>query len=241
MMEDLDRAGGIPAVLKTLGRRIRTNPTVSGQSIARIASRARVIDSEIIRPVGSAHRSEGGIAVLRGNLAPDGAVIKQSAVTPEAMKITGKARVFNSEEAGMKALMAGRIRPGTIVVIRYEGPKGGPGMREMLSLTSAIVGMGMGSSVGLVTDGRFSGGTKGPCVGHVSPEAASGGPLALVKNGDVITIDIPNRVLKVDLTRKELAKRRALWRAPASKLAGYLARYARLVSSADRGAVLNAD
>ena len=241
MMEDLDRAGGIPAVLKTLGRRIRTNPTVSGQSIAWIASRARVIDSEIIRPVGSAHRSEGGIAVLRGNLAPDGAVIKQSAVTPEAMKITGKARVFNSEEAGMKALMAGRIRPGTIVVIRYEGPKGGPGMREMLSLTSAIVGMGMGSSVGLVTDGRFSGGTKGPCVGHVSPEAASGGPLALVKNGDVITIDIPNRVLKVDLTRKELAKRRALWRAPASKLAGYLARYARLVSSADRGAVLNAD
>ncbi len=238
MMEDLDRAGGIAAVMKTLGRRIRNNPTVSGLATAAIASRARVVDPEIIRPAGREHRKEGGIAVLRGNLAPDGAVIKQSAVAPEAMTITGKAVVFDSEEAGMKALMKGAIKPGSVVVIRYEGPRGGPGMREMLSLTSAIVGMGMGTSVGLITDGRFSGGTKGPCVGHVSPEAAAGGPIALVRNGDLITLDIPNRALTVHLTRKELAKRRSLWRAPAKKLAGFLARYAGLVSSADRGAVL---
>lgn len=238
MMEDLDLAGGIPAVLKTLGKRIQDNPTVSGRSIARIASAAAIADPEIIRPVSRAHRREGGIAVLKGNLAPAGAVIKQSAVAPDALKISGKALVFDSEEAGMKALMAGKIKPGTVVVIRYEGPRGGPGMREMLSLTSAIIGMGLGKSVGLVTDGRFSGGTKGPCVGHVSPEAAAGGPIGLVRNGDLITIDIPNRVLRVDLTPKELAQRRSLWRPPAKKTAGYLSRYSGLVSSADRGAVL---
>ena len=238
MMEDLDLAGGIPAVMKVLGKRINDEMTVNGLSWKQIQRRARVMDPEIIRPIRQAYHEEGGIAILKGNIAPEGAVIKQSAVAPEVFVFTGKARVFDSEEAGMSALMQGKIKPGTVVVIRYEGPRGGPGMREMLSLTSAIVGMGMGESVALITDGRFSGGTKGPCVGHISPEAAAGGPIALIRNGDEITLDIPARKLSVKLTKKELAARLKKWKRPKKKLIGYLARYADQVTSASDGAVL---
>ncbi len=241
MMEDLDLAGGIPAVMKALGKRIHDEMTVNGLSWKQLQSRARIMDPEVIRPVSKSYHEEGGIAILTGNLAPEGAVIKQSAVAPSAHKFTGKARVFDSEEAGMSALMQGKIKPGTVVVIRYEGPRGGPGMREMLSLTSAIVGMGMGESVALITDGRFSGGTKGPCVGHISPEAAAGGPIALVRNGDEITLDIGARKLSVKLTKKELADRRKKWNRPRKKLTGYLARYAAQVTSASDGAVLRAE
>ncbi|HDL64895.1 MAG TPA: dihydroxy-acid dehydratase, partial [Proteobacteria bacterium] len=238
MMEDLDLAGGIPAVMKTLGNRINDEMTVNGLSWKQIQRRARVLDPGVIRPIKQAYHEEGGIAVLKGNLAPEGAVIKQSAVAPEVHVFTGKARVFDSEEAGMSALMKGKIKPGTVVVIRYEGPRGGPGMREMLSLTSAIVGMGMGESVALITDGRFSGGTKGPCVGHISPEAAAGGPIALLRNGDEITLDIPSRKLSVKLTKKELAARLKKWKRPRKELTGYLERYAEQVTSASDGAVL---
>ncbi len=238
MMEDLHLAGGIPAVMRVLGDRVNDQPTVNGSSWRQICRRARVTDPEVIRTPERAHHPEGGIAILEGNLAPEGAVIKQSAVAESVRRFTGKARVFDSEEAGMKALMRGEIGAGTVVVIRYEGPRGGPGMREMLSLTSAIVGMGMGESVALITDGRFSGGTKGPCVGHISPEAAAGGPIALVKDGDEIVLDIPARLLQVKLTQKEMAARRKRWEAPAKKLSGYLARYAAQVTSASTGAVL---
>ncbi|MDP8213739.1 MAG: dihydroxy-acid dehydratase [Candidatus Euphemobacter frigidus] len=238
MMEDLDQAGGIPAVMKALGSRVHDVKTVNGPGWKRICSRARVLNSEVIRPVARAYHAEGGIAVLYGNLAPEGAVIKQSAVTSGAQRFVGPARVFDSEEAGMSALMKGKIKEGTVVVIRYEGPRGGPGMREMLSLTSAIVGMGMGESVALITDGRFSGGTKGPCVGHISPEAAAGGPIALIRDGDVITLDIPARKLSVRVTKKELGARKKAWKKPEKKLSGYLARYAQQVTSASEGAVL---
>jgi len=238
MMEDLDHAGGIAAVMKTLGNRVNDVGTVNGVSWKKICSRVRFIDREIIRPLEEAYHPEGGIAILKGNIAPRGAVIKQSAVSPGARKFSGKARVFDSEEAGMRALMKGAIKPGTVVVIRYEGPRGGPGMREMLSLTSAIVGMGMGESVALITDGRFSGGTKGPCVGHISPEAAAGGPIALLRDGDEIILDIPRRILKVKLSEKELKLRKKSWKKPDKRLKGYLARYARQVTSASQGAVL---
>ncbi len=238
MMEDLHLAGGIPAVMKVLGDRVHDLPTVNGLSWRQICRRARVADSEVIRTPDRAYSPEGGIAILKGNLSPDGAVVKQSAVAESARRFAGKARVFESEEAGMKALMRGEIRAGTVVVIRNEGPRGGPGMREMLSLTSAIVGMGMGESVALITDGRFSGGTKGPCVGHISPEAAAGGPIALLRDGDEIVLDIPRRLLQVKITEKELAARRKKWKYPGKKLTGYLARYAAQVTSASAGAVL---
>ncbi len=238
MMEDLDLAGGIPAVMKALGDRVHDLPTVNGRSWKQICRRARIADPEVIRTPDRAYHDQGGIAILQGNLAPDGAVVKQSAVAESVRKFTGQARVFDSEEAGMKALMKGEIGEGTVVVIRYEGPRGGPGMREMLSLTSAIVGMGLGESVALITDGRFSGGTKGPCVGHISPEAAAGGPIALVEDGDEILLDIPGRILQVKLSKKELAARRKAWKRPARKLSGYLARYADQVTSASTGAVL---
>jgi len=238
LMEDLHAAGGVPAVMKVLGGRIRDLPTVSGMKIGEIRAQATVCDPDFIRSPEKAFRPEGGIAILFGNLAPDGAVIKQTAVSEKARRLTGRARVFDSEEAGMSSLMKGGIAPGTMVVVRYEGPRGGPGMREMLSLTSAIAGMGMGESVALITDGRFSGGTKGPCVGHISPEAAAGGPIALVKDGDEITLDIPARKLSVDLSAEELERRKKSWKKPERKLSGYLARYACLVGSADQGAVL---
>ncbi|MFN3467646.1 MAG: dihydroxy-acid dehydratase, partial [Candidatus Brocadiales bacterium] len=184
---------------------------------------------------------EGGIAILYGNLAPQGAVVKQSAVAREALKFRGPARVFNHEEPAMKAIMNKDVRTGSVVVIRYEGPQGGPGMREMLSPTAALVGMGMDTSVALITDGRFSGGTRGPCVGHVSPEAVVGGPIALVEEGDEIAIDIPGRRLELNVSEDILKKRQAGWKPLRPEVNGYLARYARLVGPAHKGAVLTAN
>ncbi len=238
-MEDLHYAGGIPAVLQRLGKRMHNCPTVSGKSIRTIQRQAVVEDDDIIRSPERAYHAEGGIAVLHGNLAPDGAIVKQSAVAPESRCLTGRAKVFDSEEKAMRAILDGKIKEGHMVVIRYEGPKGGPGMREMLSPTSALAGMGLLNGVGLLTDGRFSGGTRGPCVGHVSPEAAAGGPIALVRNGDEITIDIPGRTITLHVTRKELAARKKKWQAPKPKITtGWLGRYAQLVTSGATGAVL---
>lgn len=239
-LEDLHWAGGIPAVQKRLGRMLRDAPTVSGRSVRKIARAAEVFDGDVIRATDKPYSPEGGIAVLRGSLAPDGAVVKQSAVSEKMRKFEGRAVVFEREESCMAAILAGKIRPGSVLVIRYEGPQGGPGMREMLAATAAIVGMGMGESVALVTDGRFSGGTRGPCIGHISPEAAAGGPIALVKNGDRIRIDIPARKLDVLVPAAELARRRKSWKpVPPGVVSGYLARYAPSVSSASDGAVVN--
>jgi dihydroxy-acid dehydratase len=197
------------------------------------------VDGEVIRSAADPVRPEGGIAILKGSLAPDGAVVKQSGVSAGMMQFSGAARCFESEEAAMAAIMGGEVRPGTVVVIRYEGPKGGPGMREMLAPTAALMGMGLGESVALVTDGRFSGGTRGPCIGHVSPEAAAGGPIALVRDGDEVTLDIPGRRLELRVPEAELTARRRAWTAPEPKVrSGWLARYARLVTSANTGAVL---
>ncbi len=238
MMEDLDAAGGIPAVMKRLKELMNNTDTVSGRTVYEIADEAEIYDDEVIRPLDNPYHKEGGIAVLFGNLAPEGAVIKQTAVSENMMTFKGVARVFDSEEAAMEAILGGKIKPGDVVVIRYEGPKGGPGMREMLAPTSAIVGMGLSDSVALITDGRFSGGTKGPCIGHVSPEAAAGGPIGLLKDGDIISIDIPNRKIEVELSQDELEKRRKEWRPPEPKIKkGYLARYAKFVTSASTGAV----
>jgi dihydroxy-acid dehydratase len=238
-MEDLEYAGGVPAVLKRLKNKLHNHSTVSGQKIFDIADSARIFDEDVIRPLNKAYHKEGGIAVLFGNLAPDGAVVKQAAVSPKMMKFSGKARVFNQEEEAMQAILDGKIKSGDVVVIRYEGPSGGPGMREMLAPTSAIVGMGLQDSVALITDGRFSGGTKGPCIGHVSPEAAAGGPIAILRDGDIISIDISKRKLEVKLSQAEIAKRlKSCKHIPPKIKTGYLARYSRLVSSADKGAIL---
>jgi dihydroxy-acid dehydratase len=238
-LEDLHYAGGIPAVLKRYRDRLKNNSTVSGEKVFDIADSADIRDTDVIRSLKKAYHREGGIAIMSGNLAPDGAVVKQSAVSKKMMKFRGEAVVFDSEESAMKAIIAGKIRPGFVVVIRYEGPKGGPGMREMLSPTSAIAGMGLSESVALITDGRFSGGTRGPCIGHISPEAMEGGPLAIVKNGDSIRIDIPKRKLDIVLPAQEIKKRLRLWRKPAPKIqTGYLSRYARFVSSAGEGAIM---
>ena len=239
MMEDVEFSGGIPAILNRLLPFLRKNPTVSGEEITAIARRGRVLDDGIIRTLTAPVRKEGGLAILTGNLAPGGAVVKQSGVDPSMFFFRGKARVFDSEEAAMAAIMGGKIRPGSVVVIRYEGPRGGPGMREMLSPTAAIMGMGLGTKVALITDGRFSGGTHGPCIGHISPEAMEGGPIALVREGDPIVLDIPKRKLSLDVPAAELARRRKGWKAPAPKVAkGYLSRYAKLVRSAGEGAVV---
>ncbi|MEW6108770.1 MAG: dihydroxy-acid dehydratase [Nitrospirota bacterium] len=238
-LEDLHFAGGIPAVLKRLRDRIHNNITVSGRKIFDIADRAEITDEDVIRPLNKAHHKEGGIAILRGNLAPGGAVVKQSAVSRNMMKFEGTAIVFNSEEDAMRSILSGKVKPGHVVVINYEGPKGGPGMREMLSPTSAIAGMGLSDSVALITDGRFSGGTRGPCIGHISPEAMEGGPLAIIKNGDRIKIDIPGRRLDVHLAQQEMEQRLKLWKRPSPRIKkGYLARYAKFVSSADEGAIM---
>jgi len=239
-MEDLDHAGGIPAVMKVLGERIIDRPTVSGLTTRQIAETAVVYDEDIIRPVTNAYHAEGGIAVLTGNLAPEGSIVKQSAVKEKVRVFRGTAQVFDSEETAMRAIMDKEIREGSVVVIRYEGPRGGPGMREMLSPTAAIMGMGLADSVALITDGRFSGGTRGPCIGHISPEAAAGGPIALVAEGDEILIDIPNRKLELLVEENELEKRRKAWKPLAPKITrGWLSRYARVVSSAAQGAVLS--
>lgn len=238
-LEDFYYAGGVPAVMKRLGNSLNDCLTVSGLAISEISKQAEVFDNEIIRTKENPNHKEGGIAVLYGSLAPDGAVVKQSALLGETMKFRGPAKVFNREEHAMKAVMNKEIASGTVVIIRYEGPKGGPGMREMLSPTAAIMGMGLGNSVALITDGRFSGGTRGPCIGHVSPEAMVGGPIALVKDNDEILIDIPNRKLDVVLSKSELDKRRKKWSPPTPVVTeGYLARYASAVTSADKGAVL---
>jgi dihydroxy-acid dehydratase len=238
-MEDLEYAGGIPAVLKRLKNKLNNTMTLSGRRIFEIADSAQIFDEDVIRTFSNAYHKEGGIAVLFGNLAPCGAVVKQSAVSPRMMKFKGKARVFNREEEAMKAILDKKIKKGEVLVIRYEGPAGGPGMREMLASTSAIVGMGLAESVALITDGRFSGGTKGPCIGHISPEAKARGPIAILKDGDIITIDIPNRKLEVRLSNFEIEKRFESWKPIPPKIkTGYLARYSKLVSSADKGAVL---
>jgi len=238
-LEDLDWAGGIPALMKRLKDIMHNNMTVSGRKIYDIADSAEVVDEDVIRPLNKPYHKEGGIAILRGNLAPDGAVVKQSAVTPNMIKFEGSACVFDSEEAGMKAILDGKIKAGDVVVIRYEGPKGGPGMREMLSPTSAIAGMGLSESVALITDGRFSGGTRGPCIGHISPEAMEGGVIAILKDGDRIKIDIPKRKIDVLLSDAEIEERLGRWKPIKPKITkGYLARYARMVSSAGSGAVM---
>ena len=238
-MEDLEYAGGIPAVLKRLKGKLNNALTLSGKRIYDIADEAEIFDEDVIRSLNKAYHKQGGIAVLTGNLAPGGAVVKQSAVSPKMMKFTGKARVFNREEEAMQAIFNKKIKAGDCIVIRYEGPSGGPGMREMLAPTSAIVGMGLADSVVLITDGRFSGGTKGPCIGHISPEAHAGGPIAVLKDNDMITIDITNRKLEVKLSKQEIEKRFKNWKPVAPKIkTGYLARYSKLVSSADKGAIL---
>ena len=241
-MEDLDNAGGIPAVLNRLQGMINPSITVSGVNLAEIARNAIVTDEEVIRSLDRAYHKEGGIAILKGNLAPEGAVVKQTAVSKKMMKFEGEACVFDCEEAAMKAIMNGKIKAGDVVVIRYEGPKGGPGMREMLSPTSAIAGMGLSESVALITDGRFSGGTRGPCIGHISPEAMEGGPIAILKNGDRLRIDIPKRKIEVLISDKEIRERLTVWKKPEPKIRhGYLARYAKLVSSAASGAIMSDD
>ena len=240
-MEDFEFAGGIPAVMKSLESHLEDNITVSGMTVKEICKAAENYDEDIIRPVDNPYHKEGGIAVLRGNIAPGGSVIKQSAVNPDMMVFTGTAKTFNSEEDAMAAIMGGVIKNGDIVVIRYEGPKGGPGMREMLAPTAAIMGLGL-TQVALITDGRFSGGTRGPCVGHISPEAAEGGIIALVEDGDKIAINIPERSIHLDVSDAELEKRRANFKAPAPKVAsGYLAKYAKGVSSANEGAIFKRD
>jgi dihydroxy-acid dehydratase len=238
-MEDVEYAGGIPAVLKRLKSKLNNVMNVSGEKTFAIADNACIVNEEVIRPFNKAYHKQGGIAVLYGNIAPGGAVVKQSGVSDKMMKFTGKARVFNREEEAMKAIMNNRIKKGDCVVIRYEGPAGGPGMREMLAPTASIVGLGLSDSVALITDGRFSGGTKGPCIGHVSPEASAGGPIAIIKDGDTIDIDIAKRRIEVRLSKSEIEKRFRNWKPVEPKIkTGYLSRYSRMVTSADRGAVL---
>jgi dihydroxy-acid dehydratase len=240
-MEDLDAAGGVPAVLWQLRDRILDNPTLTGPSVREIVESVERVDEEVVHPVSDPVRAEGGIAILTGNLAPDGAVVKQSGVSEQMMRFEGRARCFDSEEAAMGALMGGKIVAGDVVVIRYEGPKGGPGMREMLAPTATLMGLGLGDSVALVTDGRFSGGTRGPCIGHISPEAAEGGPIALVEEGDTILLDIPARRLELKVDEEVLAGRRSRWQRPEPKIkSGWLARYAKVVTSANTGAVCKA-
>lgn len=243
-MEDLYRVGGVATIMKELDRAgliARDALTVSGATMGEIVDGARAADGRVVRTLEDPYYPEGGLRVLRGNLAPDGAVVKQSAVPADMRSLTGPARVFDSEEEAVDAILGGRIAPGDVVVIRYEGPKGGPGMREMLTPTSAISGMpALAKSVALVTDGRFSGATKGPAIGHVSPEAAAGGVIGLVEEGDSIAIDIDAGTLTVLVADDELERRRAAWSAPEPRVhGGVLARYAKLVSSADRGAVLS--
>jgi dihydroxy-acid dehydratase len=238
-MEDLHWAGGIGAVLKRLGAKVKDNPTVSGKRIRAIVKEVGHVNEDVLRPLNKPFHKEGGIAVLKGNIAPLGAVVKQSGVSTKMMRFKGKARCFDSEAKAMSAIMGGKVRAGEVLVIRYEGPKGGPGMREMLAPTAAIVGMGLADSVALITDGRFSGGTRGPCIGHISPEAMEGGPIALIKNGDIIEVDIPKRKINLKVSAKELEARAAKWKAPAPKITkGWLSRYAKVVTSANTGAVL---
>ncbi len=241
-MEDLEAAGGIHAVMAELNKKglLDTSVmTVTGKTLAENLAGVVNHDSNTIRPIDDPYSADGGIAVLKGNLAPEGCVVKRSAVAPEMMVHEGPARVFDSEDEAIAAIYAGKIKPGDVVVIRYEGPKGGPGMREMLNPTSAIVGMGLGESVALITDGRFSGATRGAAIGHICPEAAQGGPIALVEEGDMISIHIPSCSIALRVDEATLAARKAAWVCPEPRIkTGYLARYAKQVTSASRGAVL---
>ena len=243
-MEDLEQAGGVYAVMAELTKKGLLNTdvmTVTGKTMGENLEGVVNRDPETIRPIDHPYSADGGIAVLKGNLAPEGCVVKRSAVAPEMMTHQGPARVFDCEDDAIEAIYAGKIVPGDVVVIRYEGPKGGPGMREMLNPTSAICGMGLGESVALLTDGRFSGATRGASIGHISPEAAAGGTIALVEEGDLISIDIPHCKIELKVSDEELQKRRAAWVCPEPKIkSGYLLRYAKLVSSADKGAILQA-
>jgi dihydroxy-acid dehydratase len=242
-IEDLYMAGGVQAVMKELleaGLLNSALPTVTGFTVAENLEAVAVINPAVIRPINKPYRSEGGLAVLFGNLAPEGAVVKQGAVSEAMQRFEGTARVFNSEESAVTAISDGTIAAGSVVVIRYEGPRGGPGMREMLAPTSVLAGMGLDEKVSLITDGRFSGATRGASIGHVSPEAAAGGLIAFVEDGDIIAIDLPARSIELKVSAAELAKRIENWKAPAPKInRGYLKRYARQVSSAGRGAVLD--
>lgn len=241
-LQDLNRAGGIGGVMKVLNQAGRISAdciTVTGRTVGENLEMASVTDSTVIRSMENAYHRQGGLAVLFGNLAPDGCVVKQSAVSDEMLRHAGPARVFDSEEAASSAIMEGRINKGDVLVVRYEGPKGGPGMREMLAPTSAIAGMGLDAHVALVTDGRFSGGTRGAAIGHVSPEAMDGGPIGLIEPGDTIAIDIPSKTITLEVAEAELASRKANWRPPKPKITkGYMARYAKAVSSANTGAVV---
>ena len=236
-LEELDAAGGVPAVMKVLKNQLHLDAiTVTGKTARMSINDAIVYDNEVIRPLDNPVHKQGGIAILRGNLAPNGAVVKVTAISPRILVHRGPAKVFDSEEDAMKSILNKQIQKGDVVIIRYEGPKGGPGMREMLSPTAAIKGMGLSESVVLITDGRFSGATVGPCVGHVSPEAAEGGPIAALRNGDMIEMNVPERRLNVELSKKELDSRLAGWKPkPPKILKGYLRRYSSLVQSADKG------
>lgn len=242
-MEDVDRAGGISGILKTLAGKPGTLnldcPTVTGKTLGQNIAEAEVTDTDVIRPLDNPYSHKGGLAVLFGNLAPNGSVLKSGAVAAAMQQFAGPAVIFESEEEAAAGILQGKVNSGDVVVIRYEGPRGGPGMQEMLAPTSSIMGRGLGESVALITDGRFSGATRGACIGHVSPEAAAGGPIALVQPGDIIEIDVPARTLNLRVSDAELAERRAAWKRPAPKITyGYLARYAAQVTSADTGAVL---
>ena len=241
-MEDLNEAGGVYAVMNELNKKSLLNTeciTVTGKTVGENIKDCVNLDPEVIRPIEAPYSETGGIAVLKGNLAPEGSVVKRSAVLPEMLVHEGPARVFECEEDAQAAIDAGKINPGDVVVIRYEGPKGGPGMREMLNPTSAIMGMGLGNSVALITDGRFSGATRGACIGHVSPEAASGGVIGVVKEGDIISINIPENTLELKISDEELKERMASFVPKTKPLSGYLKRYAALVSSGAKGAILN--
>jgi len=242
-MEDVDAAGGVSAILKEISKLpnlLNTDClTVTGKTLGANIAEARINDTDCIRTLDNAYSETGGLAILTGNLAPDGCVVKTAGVTEAMLTHTGPAVIFESQEEACDGILAGKVKEGDVVVIRYEGPKGGPGMQEMLSPTSYIVGAGLGESVALITDGRFSGGTRGACIGHISPEAAVGGPIGLLKNGDIIEIDISNNTINVKLSDKELAARKKAWRPPKPRITkGYLAKYASMATSADTGAIL---
>ncbi len=237
-MKDLDEAGGMPGVIKQGLKLLSDEMTVSGLRLSEIAEGAGEVDECVIRSLDKPVHAGGGIAVLKGNLAPDGCVVKTAAVVESMQTHEGHARVYDSEDAAMKVILGGNIREGDVIIIRYEGLKGAPGMPEMLNPTASISGLGLGDSVALITDGRFSGATRGLCIGHVSPEAADGGMIALLQEGDIISISLPDRSINVKLSGEEIEKRRSKWKKPEKELKGYLARYSRMVSSADRGGVL---
>jgi dihydroxy-acid dehydratase len=245
-MEDVDAAGGINAILKEISKidgLLHTDCiTVSGQTLGERIRKAKILNPECIRPLENAYSQTGGLAILRGNLAPNGCVVKTAGVSEKMLRHSGPAVIFESQEEACEGILGGKVKPGDVVVIRYEGPKGGPGMQEMLSPTSYIMGAGLGDSVALITDGRFSGGTRGACIGHISPEAAVGGPIALLRNGDLVEIDIPARTLRVRLSEEEINRRAAEWKPrPPKVTTGYLAKYASMATSADTGAVLKWD